>query len=209
MSIDGVNILQGWMSDENGEFKAESLTELEKKAAEGNEDAQINLCALKAENAENVEENLAFLEKHASTGNDRASLFLGVLYHEGIAKNDSDGSQKILLPIDEKKSESYLENVDVEKLPNAALMLGMNTWFKCCVCVRNESESEQESDYEKPTADDYIKGEKRLISLYEIAEKNAIENWKEMASKWLSSLYAIEDTPVYNLEKSKYWENKA
>jgi hypothetical protein len=106
MSIDGVNILQGWMSDENGEFKAESLTELEKKAAEGNEDAQINLCALKAEDAENVEENLAFLEKHVSTGNDRASLFLGVLYHEGIAKNNSDGSQKILLPIDKKKSES-------------------------------------------------------------------------------------------------------
>ena len=209
MSIDGVNILQGWMSDENGEFKAESLKELEKKSAEGNEDALINLCALKAENAENVKENLAFLEKRAATGNDRASLFLGVLYHEGIAKNDSDGSQKIFLSIDNKKSESYLENVDVEKMPNAALMLGMNTWFKWGVCVRNESESEQESDYEKPTVDDYIKGEKRLISLYEIAEKNTIEDWKEMASKWLSSLYAIEDTPVYNLEKSKYWENKA
>lgn len=209
MSIDGVNILQGWMSDENGEFKAESLKELEKKSAEGNEDALINLCALKAENAENVKENLAFLEKRAATGNDRASLFLGVLYHEGIAKNDSDGSQKIFLSIDNKKSESYLENVDVEKMPNAALMLGMNTWFKCCVCVRTESENEQESDYEKPTADDYIKGEKRLIYLYEIAEKNTIEDWKEMASKWLSSLYAIEDTPVYNLEKSKYWENKA
>lgn len=31
MSIDRVNILQGWMSDENGEFNAESLTELEKR----------------------------------------------------------------------------------------------------------------------------------------------------------------------------------
>lgn len=77
-----------------------------------------------------------------------------------------------------------------------------------CLC-KKRIRKRQESDYEKPTADDYIKGEKRLISLYKIAGKNDVEDWKKMAASWLSSLYAIEGSPVYNLEKSKYWENKA
>ena len=55
---------------------------------------------------------------------------------------------------------------------------------------------------------EYIEGEKRLLSLYEIAKENKNEDWQNMAKTWLSSLYEVKGSPVYDLEKSKYWKEK-
>lgn len=109
-----VNILQGWLGVENeGVFNENAISEIEKNAKEGDEDAKIKLAALNAEKGENFEENFSFLETLHAEGNE-----------------------------------------------------------------------------------------------YETAKENKNEDWQNMAKTWLSSLYEVKGSPVYDLEKANYWKEK-
>ena len=203
-----VNILHGWLGVENeGVFNENAISEIEKNAKEGDEDAKIKLAALNAEKGENFEENFSFLETLHAEGNEMASLFIGVLYHEGVVEKDADGKEKVLLSENHQKSEEYLKKLDSHKWPMVALIFGMNSYFDCCIYGRDVNFGE-DPDCEKTSAEEYIEGEKRLLSLYEIAKENKNEDWQNMAKTWLSSLYEVKGSPVYDLEKSKYWKEK-
>ena len=108
-----VNILHGWLGVENeGVFNEKTLSEIERNAKEGDEDAKIKLAALNAEKGENFEENFSFLETLHTEGNEMASLFIGVLYHEGVVEKDADGKEKVLLSENHQKSEEYLKKIN-------------------------------------------------------------------------------------------------
>lgn len=199
------NILHGWLGVENeGVFNENALSEIERNAKEGDKDSKIKIAALNAEKGENFEENFSYLETLHAEGNELASLFIGALYHEGVSKELPDGKEKVLLSENHQKSEEYLKKLDTHKWPMVALIFGMNSYFDCCIYV-NLGEN---PDCEKTSAEEYIEGEKKLLSLYEIAKENKNEDWQYMAKTWLSSLYEVKASPVYDLEKSKYWKEK-
>ena len=182
-------------------------------AKNGDEGDILNLAAYKANHGIDFEESLAFLNKKADEGDIFALKTLGFLNCLGVF-NPFDKSKNSLIEIStdesEQKAVAYFKRACDLGSVHAMVWFAMRD----CIYAVAESDNPEENAEPAPVAGDFLKAEKSALKAIEESKKPDCDCAPEGMSTiyyWLSRVYASNNpvNPIYDEEKSKYWEEKS